>query len=410
MTAALRIGPKAWPMVPLAKLALETQYGTAQKANEDGRGLPILRMNNLTSDGQLDLCDLKHVELPAEDIEAYTTRPGDLLFNRTNSPELVGKMVVWDRPEMFAIAGYLVRVRVDPHRMNPKFVAYWFNTPEMKAQLRARAKPSINMANLSASELLKFSVPVPSLSEQARVVAVLDQAQALRSLRRSALGTCGELVEALFYDRFGDLAVNAKQWPRVPLRDLCSSDDDIKCGPFGTQLGKDEYTSEGVPLWGIKHVNARFELATHEFLDAMTAQRLAQYSIVPGDLVMTRKGTVGNCAMYPSGYPVGIMHSDLLRLRVDSSRCVPDFLLHQLRLSQDVVRQLARISGGAIMPGINVTKLKSLKVVVPPAQLQREFVRRQSIVENLRTSHCASMAALNSLYSSLQHRAFRGEL
>jgi type I restriction enzyme S subunit len=185
--------------------------------------------------------------------------------------------------------------------------------------------------------------------------------------------------------------------------------DDIRCGPFGTQLAKAEYRDHGVPLWGIKHVNAAFGLATSEFLEPGTASRLVHYSVEPGDIVMTRKGTVGNCAVYPDGHPVGIMHSDLLRLRLDRANWEPVFVAHQLHHSRDVEQQLSLISGGAVMPGINVSKLKGLTIQAPPFDMQRQFSRRVAAIEELKSTHGISLAAFDALFASLQHRAFRGE-
>jgi len=125
---------------------------------------------------------------------------------------------------------------------------------------------------------------------------------------------------------------------------------------------------------------------------------------------MTRKGTVGNCAVYPASFALGIMHSDLLRLRVSLQRCDQEFVSHQLRYSRDVERQLTLISGGAVMPGINVTRLKSLEVLLPPLAFQSEFARRLACVENLRVVLSASLSKMDALFDSLQHRAFEGEL
>lgn len=190
-------------------------------------------------------------------------------------------------------------------------------------------------------------------------------------------------------------------WNRVPLASVCASADDIKCGPFGTQLNKHEFREEGVPLWGIKQVNVGFSIPTKEFLEPRTAKRLQQYDLRPGDIVMTRKGTVGNCAVYPDHFDVGIMHSDLLRLRVDSARCEPSFLVHQLHYSPDVERQLLLISGGAIMPGINVGRLKQLEVVLPPLAEQRRIAEVLDRAEALRTKRRAALAQLDALTQSL---------
>jgi type I restriction enzyme S subunit len=263
----------------------------------------------------------------------------------------------------------------------------------------------------SVTDFLNLKLPkLPSLPKQQHIAEILGRVEALQTKRRAVLAQLDELNQAIFFNMFGDPIFNPQKIPRIQLINLCTSSDDIKCGPFGTQLGKDEYTTEGVPLWGIKHVNALFKLPTQEFLEAKTAKRLIKYSIEPGDIVMTRKGTIGNCAVYPEKYPLGIMHSDLLRLRINLQTCDPIFLSHQLHYSRDVERQLALISGGAVMPGINVTKLKSLEVLVPPLDLQKEFAHRIEAVEKLKATHRTSLSELDELFAFLQYRGFRGEL
>ena len=90
---------ESWPTVALGDVVLETQYGTAAKSNEHRRGRPVLRMNNVTYDGHVDLRELKWVELTPAEAEKLSLRDGDLLFNRTNSRELVGKTAVWSGPD-----------------------------------------------------------------------------------------------------------------------------------------------------------------------------------------------------------------------------------------------------------------------------------------------------------------------
>ena len=156
----------------------------------------------------------------------------------------------------------------------------------------------------------------------------------------------------------------------------------------------------GVPLWGIKHVNAKFQFATDEFVEAATAGRLAQYDLIPGDLAMTRKGTIGNCAVYPEAFPLGIMHSDLLRLRLDLGEADPSFFVHQLHHSSDVHRQLASISGGAVMPGINVGRLKKLMVRVPPLAEQKRIAGILDTADALRAKRREALAQLDTLLQS----------
>jgi type I restriction enzyme S subunit len=360
---------------------------------------------------ELDLSDVWAVGESFVKRDEQFLRAGDILVSSANSWNLVGKCCwIPELPWRASFGGFVSVLRAAPAKVEPRYLFRWFSSERIQTTLRSFGQQTTNISNLNVDRCLKLDIPLPPLAEQRRIAEVLDRAEALGARRRAALAELDNLTQAIFLELFGDPAFNPRQWPRIPLVGLCKAEDDIRCGPFGTQLGKHEYTSEGVPLWGIKHVNALFELPTHEFLEAQTAKRLMQYSIEPGDIVMTRKGTVGNCAVYPVSYPIGIMHSDLLRLRVDREKCVPLFLAHQLHYSRDVERQLALISGGAIMPGINVTRLKSLEVLVPPVEAQREFERRALAVEKCKVVHSASLAEMDALFAALQHRAFRGGL
>jgi type I restriction enzyme, S subunit len=291
--------------------------------------------------------------------------------------------------------------------VHAKFLYWWLraNRNYLEAMGNGATFKEVSKAVVS-----RIEIPLPPLTEQRRIAAILDKANDLRAKRRAAIAHLNGLTLSVFAEMFGNPVSNTFAWPRTRLVLLCSYPEDIRCGPFGTQLGKAEVKSEGIALWGIKQVNASFEFDAHEFLEERTAKRLSQYTIESGDIVMTRKGTVGNCAVYPDRLPVGIMHSDLLRIRVDRKKCDPIFLSHQLHHSRDVERQLSTISGGAVMPGINVTKLKNLEVLNPPVSLQSEFARRIAAIEKLRTVHRRSLTEMENLFASLQHRAFRGEL
>ena len=92
---------------------------------------------------------------------------------------------------------------------------------------------------------------------------------------------------------FGDLADPASKWPTCRLIEACDESDDIKCGPFGTQLSKDEYQESGIPVWEIPQINSAFAIAPEHFLTVEKAAQLRAYSLSVGDIVMSRKGNVG---------------------------------------------------------------------------------------------------------------------
>ncbi|TFL18467.1 restriction endonuclease subunit S [Jannaschia formosa] len=142
----------------------DVRYGTSNKAGDEG-ALPILRMGNITSQGRMDLADLKRIDLPDKDIPKHTVRKGDILFNRTNSADLVGKTAIFMEEERYAFAGYLVRARVS-NGNRPEYVAGYLNSPHGKKVLRNMAKNIVGMANINAKEMQSIPILLAPESKQ----------------------------------------------------------------------------------------------------------------------------------------------------------------------------------------------------------------------------------------------------
>ena len=158
--------PMGWEIKPLGDFCLLAQYGTSKRANDQGEGIPVLRMGNVTYDGDLDCADLKHVVLPNTDVRKYELRLGDIVFNRTNSRDLVGKTGLWDARFPAVAASYFIRLRLDESRVCPTFVWAFLNSAPLKGQLFAMARGAIGQANINARELKALPLPVPPLDEQ----------------------------------------------------------------------------------------------------------------------------------------------------------------------------------------------------------------------------------------------------
>lgn len=166
----------------IGDIVAATNYGSSQKAGPTGH-YPILRMGNVTEDGRIDLSDLKYVDLPDEHAARYLVQNGDILFNRTNSAELVGKTAVFRGPEPMAYAGYLIRIRMANGR-RPDYLAGFLNSGYGKAVLRHMAKSIIGMANINAQELRSIRLPLPpadlELQFEKAIVAVRHHEARLR--------------------------------------------------------------------------------------------------------------------------------------------------------------------------------------------------------------------------------------
>ncbi len=177
----------------LGDYVIDDCYGTSEKTKDDDSGTPVLRMGNIQN-GSLDIRDLKYLYLNDKEREKLILKDGDILVNRTNSAELVGKCAVFDLKDEFAFASYLIRLRVDRTRAEPRLLAYYINSPIGRAYMFSERKQMTGQANVNATKLKALPISLPSLSEQSRIVAYLDGLQAkVDALKRLQDETAAEL-------------------------------------------------------------------------------------------------------------------------------------------------------------------------------------------------------------------------
>lgn len=184
--------PRSLPVGSIGELVESAQYGTSEKSQADG-AYPVLRMGNLTTSGHVDLSDLKYMNLRPDQTERYTVESGDLLFNRTNSPDLVGKTAVYRLADPAAYAGYLIRVRTNEDG-DPEYISGYLNSLHGKTVLRGMCKSIVGMANINAKELRTIKILKPPIAEQRKYA----QAIASISAHRQSIEHDLDVLDSLF--------------------------------------------------------------------------------------------------------------------------------------------------------------------------------------------------------------------
>ena len=193
--------PKGWKTAAIGDIVTEVRYGTSKPAVEKGK-YPYLRMNNITSDGHLDLNDLKYIDIPDDEIEKCVVRKGDILFNRTNSIELVGKTAMYDLLEDMVIAGYIIRLRLND-RLLPEVFSQYMNLKALKDILRSMAKGAVNQANINAQELQSIRVYIPDMELQKQFVKMKAQVAKSKVAIQKSLEETQLLFDSLMQKYFG---------------------------------------------------------------------------------------------------------------------------------------------------------------------------------------------------------------
>ena len=195
------MNPKGWKEVTIGEVVTEVRYGTSKPSVEGGK-YPYLRMNNLSADGHLDLNDLKYIDVTDDEIEKCVVRKGDVLFNRTNSIDLVGKTAVFDLSEDMVIAGYIIRVRLN-EKLMPEVLSQYMNLEALKDILRGMAKGAVNQANINAQELKSIRVYLPDLELQKQFVEIKNRIDKSKVAVQKALDETQTLFDSLMQEYFG---------------------------------------------------------------------------------------------------------------------------------------------------------------------------------------------------------------
>lgn len=186
----------------LKNFIIEINYGTSEKTNDDASGIPVLRMGDIQN-GKLRFNKLKYLKKITD--KKLLLQKGDLLFNRTNSAELVGKSAVFNSDFVCSFASYLIKVRFS-EKLNSDYVCFYINSPYGKAWAKTQLTQQVGQANINSQKLQALQIPVPTLAEQERIVAEIEsrfeRADALETAVDRALNDAEKLKQAVLKKAF----------------------------------------------------------------------------------------------------------------------------------------------------------------------------------------------------------------
>ena len=175
----------------------DVHYGTAKKAIDKGKYI-YLRMNNITYDGELDLSDIKRIDVPDKDLPGCMVQRGDVLFNRTNSKDLVGKTCYFSDDEPMIIAGYIIRLRMNG-KVLPEYLSVFMNLERSKKMLYSMAKGAVGQANINAKEMQSIEIVIPPMDIQNSFLILFRQSDKSKFELKEAIKSCDALMKAILF-------------------------------------------------------------------------------------------------------------------------------------------------------------------------------------------------------------------
>jgi len=290
--------------------------------------------------------------------------------------------------------------------LNDRYLLHFLRQPWVRAAGELRMTGSAGQKRVPVTFLQGLRIPLLPLDEQRRVAAILDHVDALLAKRRKVLARLEHLTQSIFHDMFDGVAATAT------LENVAAAaKGSIRTGPFGSQLLHSEFVDDGIAVLGLDNVvGNEFRWAGRRFITREKYAKLARYTVHPGDVLISIMGTTGRCVVVPADIPTAINTKHICAITPDRERIEPDFLRATFLWHAESRAHLRRQTKGSIMDGLNMGIIKTMPVPVPPLHDQKEFGARIEQVNNQRAAVRRALAADDELFTSLQFRAFRGDL
>lgn len=397
-----------WSEAPLEKLLVAAGSGTWGKEPDGSMPVyPVLRSTNIR-DGKLVL-DEPALRAVSETIAAkYLLAKGDILVTTSSgSAQLLGKNgIVGDLPGYdgeYLFSNFTWRLRPDPQCVVPRFLYYYLNSPLARAELQRIQSTTSGLRNLNTNLYLAQPIPLPPLSEQRRIVEILDQSDRLRRLRGESDAKAERILPALFIEMFGDPATNPMGWPVDHLSELGRP---LSGGAF--PLNEQGLTEGEIPFIKVSDMNTQgnewFIRRANNYVSRATLRTLKVKSAPAGTIVFPKIGAAiatnkKRLLVRETAYDnnvIGVVPKD----DTFAAYLFGFFQLFDLR-------SLARSTA---LPSIKASELARLPVPRPHPEVARAFGDRFLVMAQIRDVTTKAGLVIDTLFQNLMHRAFSGSL
>ncbi len=390
--------PPDWNSLTLGQLTESTRpicYGVLKPGESDDQGVPLVRVTDISSN-QFDDSHLMRIK-PSLDEEFRRSRlkGGELLLSIQGT---IGRVAIC--PERYSGANISRTIAViEPDgRVDRRFIYFFLR---YLGDTSAFHTVGTTRSSLNIETLRRVTVPIPPLSEQRWIAEILDKADALRTKRRAALAQLDTLTQSIFLAMFGDPATNPKRWPVTRL------ESEITSVRYGTG-SPPPYVEEGVPFIRATNIKAGTVLPRDlKRISLDEATRIDKCRVQAGNLIIVRSGVnTGDCAIVPSEFDGACAAFDLIVELPRANAFFYNFLIN----SPHGKRYLEPLTRRAAQAHLNAEQVKSIRFISPDLRAKERFADVVVAINSVKAKYGVNLAELDTLFGSLQHRAFRGEL
>ncbi|NLE81403.1 MAG: restriction endonuclease subunit S [Rhodococcus sp.] len=387
-------------IVPLAEVA-EVKLGRQRSPkNHDGPNMrKYLRAANVGWSGLL-LDDVKEMNFTNAELAQFRLEPGDILLNEASgSPREVGKPALWQGElDNCAFQNTLLRVRPS-EQVDSRYLLHFFRHEAESGEF-VRGSRGTGINHLGRAALARWLIPLPPVEEQRRIAAILDHADALRAKRRAALARLDALTRSIFIDMFGHPAFNSKGLQTVSLGELGK----WQSGGTPPRTSK-SYFEGNIPWFSSGELNEMYVSVSHEQLTEAAIKETSAKAVPAGSLLL---GMYDTAALKSSIATKDCSCNQAIAFAsINPDAASTPYVYFAVAVGRDEFRRVQR---GVRQKNLNLSMVKGIRIPSPPLAHQRAFEAHVGLVLDERVKHHTALTELDALFSSLQARAFRGEL
>ncbi len=382
---------------------------------DEGTSVNVLRTTNFTNEGFIDYTKVVKRDIEQKKIDTKRLYKGDIIIEKSGgSPtQPVGRVVYFDSEEIYLCNNFTAILRPKKEQVYPKYLHYILFVGHQFGLTSAFQNKTTGIINLQLPKYLEgVQVPLPPLPQQQKIANILDAADALRQNDKALIAKYDELTQALFLDMFGDININNKKWTIIKLGALFKDKKDLVDGPFGSSVNtKVDYVENGeIPVVRTKNVSINNEFITKD-LKFMTREKyntVIRSQVLPGDIILTKVGTIGNVCIFPSTYSEAVLSTTgSCRMRVNTEMINKAYFIQYLNLYKP---KMLEIASAGVQAFLNMVQIKGFNIMLPPISLQNQFAKRVAVIEEQKAIAQKSLEHSESLFNSLLQKAFKGEL
>ncbi len=380
---------------------LSGEWGTD---DETGDGIPVLRTTNFTNEGVVNYNDVVTRMITKKNIEEKYLRKGDILIEKSGGSVKfpVGRVIYFDGEDntyLFNNFTGLLRVK-DREIWYPRYVFYSLFANYKRGGTRAFENKTTGLHNLKIDDYVsRYEVAEIGLTEQVLICDKLDKLYEIIKLREQELQLLDDLIKARFVEMFGDPVSNPYGYDKIALSDLA----DIKIGPFGSLLHKEDYIDGGHPLLNPSHiVDGKVSPDDKLTISDEKYEELSAYQLKTGDVVMGRRGEMGRCAVVPEdGFLCGT-GSMLIRTK---GEVTADYI-QKIISFPSFKKTIEDMAGGQTMPNLNVPIVSGFQIIKPPMEVQDRYYAFAEQVNKSKVKVQKALDETRKLFDSLMQQYF----